>query len=41
MKAINPQFKWTGYPNVGHNSRGPALKTPELYLWLLQQRTGE
>lgn len=41
MKAINPQFKWTPYPNVGHNSRGPALKTKELYVWLLQQKTGE
>ena len=41
MKAINPQFKWTGYPKVGHTSRGPALQPPELDLWLLQQSTGE
>ena len=27
MKTINPKFKWTAYPDVKHNSRGPALKT--------------
>lgn len=37
MKAINPKFKWTAYPGVKHNSRGPALKTDELYTWLLEQ----
>ena len=38
MKAINPKFKWTTFPAVKHGSRGPALRTDELYSWLLKQK---
>lgn len=41
MQAINPKFKWTTFPGVEHGSRGPALKTDALYLWLLKQRCGD
>ncbi len=41
MKAINPKFKWTTFPEVAHGSRGPALKTDALYTWLLNQSCGE
>lgn len=41
MKALNPKFKWTVFPGVEHGSRGPALKTDELYSWLLKQKCGE
>ncbi|MFN2500961.1 MAG: prolyl oligopeptidase family serine peptidase [Pyrinomonadaceae bacterium] len=34
----NPNVQYTEFEGVGHNSRGKALRTPELATWLAGQR---
>lgn len=36
MEQLNPNFKFTAYPNVEHGSYRPVLAECELYPWILQ-----
>jgi predicted peptidase len=37
--AAGGDARFTSYPGVGHDAWTPAYATPELYTWLLEQRT--
>ena len=37
--AAGGDARFTSYPRVGHDAWTPAYATPELYTWLLEQRT--